>query len=64
MNDIYKLDHDSVNNSSIVYKVFLENTKTIIDDIENSFKKISEQSHKFIKNSIKKKLYGIKNKPI
>lgn len=30
MNDIYKVDHDSVNNSSIVYKVFLENTKTMI----------------------------------
>ena len=42
----------------------LEKTKTLIDDIENSFKIISEQSHKFIKNSIKKKLYGIKNKPI
>ena len=39
----------------------LENTKTIIDNIENSFKKIYEQSHKYIKNSIKKKLYGIKN---
>ena len=30
MNDIYKLDDDSVNNSSVVYKVFLENEKTML----------------------------------
>ena len=30
MNNIYKLDHDSVNNSSVVYKVFLEDKKTMI----------------------------------
>lgn len=30
MNDVYKIDEDSVNNSSVVYKVFLESKKTMI----------------------------------
>ena len=39
----------------------LENTKILLEDIEESFNKISKESNKYIKNSVQKKLYNIKN---
>ena len=62
MNEIHKEIDEEAESKLINFNHSLENTKTLIDDIENSFNVVSEQSHNYIKNSIKKKLYGIKNK--
>ena len=39
----------------------LENTKNMIEDIEKSFNKVSEESSQYIKDSVKRKLNNIKN---
>lgn len=64
VNEMKKEIDEEAENKLINFNQSLENTKALIDDIEISFNKISEQSHKYIKNSIKKKLYGIKNQKI
>ena len=64
VNEMKKEIDEEAENKLINFNKSLENTKVLIDDIEKSFNKISEQSHKYIKNSIKKKLYGIKNQKI
>ena len=62
MNEIQKELDEEAESKLINFNHSLENTKILIDDIENSFNIVSEQSNNYIKNSIKKKLYGIKNK--
>jgi len=42
----------------------LANTQVLIDDIEKTIVKITDESPKYIQNSIKKKLDGIKNKKL
>ena len=63
-NEIKKEIDEEGENKLISFNQSLQNTKALIDDIENSFIKISEQSHKLIQDSIKNKLYDIKNQKI
>ena len=61
-NEIKKEYDEEAETKLINFNQSLESTKDLIDNIENTFNKISEQSPKYIKDAIKKKLYGIKNK--
>ena len=61
-NEIKKEYDEEAETKLITFNQSLESTKDLIDNIENTFNKISEQSPKYIKDAIKKKLYGIKNK--
>jgi len=64
VNEIKKEIDEEAQIKLIDFNQSLENTKILIDDIENSFNKISNESNKYIKDSIKKKLYGIKDKKL
>ena len=62
-NEISKkeIDEEELENKLINFNYDLEKTKSMIDDIENCINKITNESSTYIKNSIKKKLYEIKN---
>ena len=61
INEITKKVDEEMEGKLINFNFNLEKTRGLIDDIENNINKITRESADYINNSIKKKLYEIKN---
>ena len=61
INEITKKVDEEMEGKLINFNFNLEKTRGLIDDIENNINKVTRESADYIKNSIKKKLYEIKN---
>ena len=61
INEITKKVDEEMEGKLINFNYNLEKARGLIDDIENNINKITRESADYINNSIKKKLYEIKN---
>ena len=61
INEITKKVDEEMEGKLMNFNYNLEKTRGLIDDIENNINKITRESADYINNSIKKKLYEIKN---
>ena len=61
MTEINKKMDEEMENKLVNFNLNLEKTKGLIDDIETSINKITKESSTYINDSIKRKLYEIKN---
>ena len=61
MNELAKKIDEEMEGKLINFNYNLEKTKGLIDDIENCINKVTRESNTYINDSIKKKLYEIKN---
>ena len=61
INEITKRVDEEMEGKLVKFNYNLEKTRGLIDDIENNINKITRESNDYIHNSIKKKLYEIKN---